>query len=139
MRVKIITVGGFIARLFDDDKGWDWHAMTLPIPWYGVVVVLWGKQEQEKIDHEVHGHVPQVKRYWAKYGPLLGSLLFKLHFAWQYLRYGYENAPLEREAVALAKIEAMTPKALDVVKPCPQCGGTTCWHREFAERMGVKR
>lgn len=109
MRVKTITIGGFIARWFDDDKGWDWHGDTIPIPFYGALVIFYGKQEQDKVDHELLGHVPQVKRFQEQRGQLLGSVMYLVIFTWQYLRYGYEKAPLEAEALKIAPIGRVKP------------------------------
>ena len=63
------------------------HGITLP-PW-GIYMLAERLGDDALIRHE------QV--HWAQY-QRMGAVRFYLTYLWQVLRYGYRNAPMEREA-----------------------------------------
>lgn len=103
MKYRIRFIGGPIGRWF---RRHHWAGVTLPVPFWGVVVLLWedGTEAtltaEQSIDrrremrHEVLGHVPQVER--------MGSVRYLATILWQYAWCGHENAPMEIEARRLA-------------------------------------
>jgi len=65
-----------------------WYGVTLP--WFGrALVLMWSEPEWNEIRHEL-AHVEQMAK--------LGRARWLLTIIGQYVRHGYEEAPLEREA-----------------------------------------
>lgn len=95
MRCRTKYIGGVLGRAFRS-KGW--AGVTLPIPFYGALVLIWTTPSELgnilEVRHEVLGHVPQVER--------LGALRYIVTILWQYVLYGHDKAPLEIEARRLA-------------------------------------
>ena len=63
------------------------HGIVLP-PW-GIYILAERIEDRQLVRHE------QV--HWAQY-LRMGAVRFYATYLWQVLRYGYRNAPLEREA-----------------------------------------
>jgi hypothetical protein len=84
-------VGGPLGRFFRKRK---WAGVTLPVPGWGALVIIWTANgmdwDQEELRHEVLGHVPQIAR--------LGAFRYVVTILWQYARFGHRNATLEIEA-----------------------------------------
>jgi hypothetical protein len=66
---------------------WGFHGITLPP--LGIYILAERLADDRLIRHE------QV--HWAQY-QRMGAVKFYATYLWQVLRYGYRNAPMEREA-----------------------------------------
>ena len=66
---------------------WGFHGIALP-PW-GIFILAERLADDRLIRHE------QV--HWAQY-QRMGAVKFYATYLWQVIRYGYRNAPMEREA-----------------------------------------
>lgn len=91
MRYKTKFIGGPIGKLL---RRWTWAGVTLPIPFYGALVLIWtatgNDWSPDELQHEVLGHVPQVAR--------MGAIRYLVRILYEYARYGHELAPMEIEA-----------------------------------------
>jgi hypothetical protein len=65
----------------------NFHGITLPP--FGIFILAERLADDRLIRHE------QV--HWAQY-QRMGAIRFYATYLWQLLRYGYHNAPMEREA-----------------------------------------
>lgn len=87
-RYTVHYVEGAIGRLM---RKWEWAGVTLPIPFWGALIVMWGDEANiTELRHEINGHVPQVAR--------LGTIRYLVTILYQYAKYGHWDAPLEVEA-----------------------------------------
>lgn len=66
---------------------WGFHGITLPP--FAIYILA------ERLDDE--GLIKHEQVHWAQ-AQRMGTLKFYATYLWQVLRYGYKNAPLEREA-----------------------------------------
>lgn len=95
MRYVVRFISGPLGRRF---RRWGWAGVTLPVPFWGALVIIWTADRKdwspEELRHEVLGHVPQIQR--------MGTAWYLLRIAYEYIRYGHWAAPMEREARSLA-------------------------------------
>jgi len=66
---------------------WGFHGITLPP--LGIFILAEYLHDDRLIRHE--------RVHWAQY-QRMGAVKFYATYLWQVLRYGYRNAPMEREA-----------------------------------------
>jgi len=66
---------------------WGFHGITLPP--LGIYILAEYLHDDRLIRHE--------RVHWAQY-QRMGAVKFYATYLWQVLRYGYRNAPMEREA-----------------------------------------
>jgi hypothetical protein len=66
---------------------WGFHGITLPP--LGIYILAEYLHDDRLIRHE--------RIHWAQY-QRMGAVRFYATYLWQVLRYGYRNAPMEREA-----------------------------------------
>jgi hypothetical protein len=66
---------------------WGFHGITLPP--LGIYILAERLGDERLVRHE--------QTHWAQYRRM-GAVRFYLTYLWQVLRYGYRNAPMEREA-----------------------------------------
>lgn len=92
-------IGGPLGRWFRDRH---WSGVTLPVPFYGALVLMWLGRDREwtliELRHEVLGHVPQVEELFQKYGSMIGTCIYVGRALYQYVHYGHINAPFEIDA-----------------------------------------
>lgn len=86
-------IGGPIGRTF---RRWGWAGCTLPIPFYGALVLMWDADLTNIIElrHEILGHIPQIER--------MGAFRYIVTILWQYATVGHEKSAMEAEARRLA-------------------------------------
>lgn len=90
-------IGGPLGRFM---RGRGWAGVTLPVPFWGALVVIWTADGKDwnlvELRHEVLGHVPQVAR--------MGAAWYLVRIFYEYIRYGHYDAPMEIEARRLADV-----------------------------------
>lgn len=91
MRHTVRYVNGPLGRWF---RARGWAGVTLPLPFYGALVIIWlpptGEWNVVELRHEVNGHVPQIDE--------MGTIKYLVTVLWQYARYGHDLAPIEIDA-----------------------------------------
>lgn len=91
MRHAVRFISGPLGRWF---RKRGWAGVTLPIPFWGALVIIWTSDRHdwspEELRHEVLGHVPQIER--------MGAVRYLVRIVYEYFRHGHYDAPMEREA-----------------------------------------
>lgn len=91
MSLTLAIIAGPIGWLF---RKFGWSGVTLPCGRRRVLVLMWATKAKpptlEEIDHEVLGHVPQIRE--------LGGFRYITRILYEYARYGHDNAPMEIDA-----------------------------------------